>query len=118
MKEKTGVKTKSGLATAAMVLGIVGMAISLIPIVNNASIILGLLAVVLGVNPVVKKVSVGKAVAAIILGVLAITVTFAMQASFMKAIDDATNGFEDEMGYLLGERTEDILANNLDVKIG
>lgn len=39
---------KSGLSVAAMVLGIIGIALSFIPIINNAAFVLGILAFIFG----------------------------------------------------------------------
>ena len=46
---------KSGLATAGLVLGIIGICLSFIPILNNASFFLGILAVIFGIIPLIKK---------------------------------------------------------------
>ena len=71
MNEK---KTGNGLAIAALVLGIVGVAGALIPLVNFVSIILGILAVVFGIIAILqaKKVGAphGKAIAGLVLGVV------------------------------------------------
>lgn len=115
-KEKT-VK-KSGFATAGLVCGIIGVCTSFIPIVNNASFFLGILALIFGIIPLIKKASIGKAVAAIILAILSVVITLVMQAAVSKAIDDAVDEFNEEMDYISGDKTEDIIGNYLDVKIG
>ena len=107
-------KRKSGLAIAALVLGIIGICLSFIPIVNNAAFVLGILSTVFGIIVLAKKRSLGKAITGIILGILAIVITVAMQSTMSKAIDESL----DELDYMLGEKTEDILENSLDVKIG
>ena len=107
-------KRKSGLAIAALVLGIIGICLSFIPIVNNAAFVLGILSTVFGIIVLAKKRSLGKAITGIILGILAIVITVAMQSAMSKAIDESL----DELDYMLGEKTEDILENSLDVKIG
>lgn len=49
-EEKTNVVVeKNGLATAGMVLGIVGVCTSFIPIINNLSFIMGILAIIFGI---------------------------------------------------------------------
>ena len=48
-KEKIETK-KSGFATAGLVLGIIGICLSFIPILNNASFFLGVLAVIFGLK--------------------------------------------------------------------
>lgn len=108
------VKKRSGLATAGMVLGIIGVCLSFIPVLNNAAFILGILAVIFGIVALIKKASLGKTLTALICGVLAIVITIASQAYFLKAIDDLA----DELGTLTGEQTDSILENNLDVTFG
>lgn len=46
---------KSGFGTCGLVLGIVGISLSFIPILNNASFFLGVLAIVFGIISLVKK---------------------------------------------------------------
>lgn len=108
------VKKRSGLATAGMVLGIIGVCLSFIPVLNNAAFILGILAVIFGIVALIKKASLGKALTALICGVLAIVITIASQAYLSNAIDDVV----DELGTLTGEQTDSILENNLDVTFG
>ena len=67
----------------------------------------------------------GKTLSALILGVLAIVITLACQISVSKAIDDAVdemneavNGLSDDLSAMAGEKTDDILENNLDVAFG
>lgn len=111
-------KQKSGMATAGLVLGIIGICTSFIPIVNNASFVLGVLAFIFGLISIIKKKGVGKAVAGLILGVLAVVITLYMQSQFVAAVDDAFSDLGDEMGYLSGEKTDEILENSLDVVFG
>lgn len=117
-------QTTSGLATAGMILGIIGVATSFIPIVNNISFVLGILALIFGLVGLFKK-SFGKAIPALILGVLSIAITLAMQAAFVKAVDDTmdeiNSSFEDlnqDIDYASGNKTQDILNDYLDVTIG
>ena len=42
-------KKKSGLSTAGLVLGIIGICTSFMPIINNLSFVMGVLAIVFGV---------------------------------------------------------------------
>ena len=116
---------KSGLATAALVIGIIGVCLSFIPIVNNAAFVLGVLAIALAIFPLIKKRSIGKAVSGIVLGVLAIAITLVMQAAMLNAVDeviddldDAIDDLEDDLAYMDGEKTNEILENFLDVNIG
>lgn len=75
---------KSGLSTAGLVLGIVGLCTSIIPIINNLSFVMGILAFIFGIISLVKGAGKGKNISAIILGILAIVITINMQ----KAVSD------------------------------
>ncbi len=111
---RTNTETKkSGFATAGLVTGIVGISLSFIPILNNASFVLGILAVIFGIVPLVKKASKGKAIAALILGVLSIVITLSLQSSWSKALDETSKKLDD----ITGENTEEILKK-VDVNIG
>ncbi len=113
-QEATVMAKKSGMVTAGLVLGIVGICTSFIPIVNNASFVLGILAAVFGLIGLLKKKSTAKAVCALILGVLAVVITLAMQSSWQKELDD----LGDDLDYMSGGKTNEILADYLDVTIG
>lgn len=109
---------KSGIATAGLVVGIIGICLSFIPIVNNAAFVLGVLAVAFSIVGFVKKASVGKSVAAVILGVLAIVITLVMQNVFVKAVDDAFDGLSSSFDNITGENTEKITEKYVDVTFG
>ncbi len=90
-------KEKSGLATAGMALGIIGICLSIIPIINNIAFILALLGLVFGIIGIVqtkngRKSGKGKAIAAVILAVLTIVLVLASQKLFSDALDDTTSG--------------------------
>lgn len=104
---------KSGLATAGLVLGIVGICTSFIPIINNASFVLGILSVIFGIISLVKKASKGKAIAALILGVLAVVITLSLQSSWSDSFDELSN----DLDNMSGENTEEVLKN-AEVNIG
>lgn len=92
-------KEKSGLATAGMVLGIIGICLSLIPIINNVAFILALLGLVFGIIGIVqtkdsKKAGKGKAIAAIILAILTIILVLASQKLFSDALDGAEDAIK------------------------
>lgn len=108
------VKTKSGLATAGLVLGIIAICTSFIPIVNNASFVLGVLAVIFAIICLVKKTSKGKVIAALVLGIVSIIITLALQSSWGKSIDKIS----DDLDKATGNKTEDVLKKDLDVTIG
>lgn len=104
---------KSGLATAGLVLGIIGICTSFIPIINNASFVLGILSVIFGIISLVKKASKGKAIAALILGVLAVVITLSLQSSWSDSLDELSN----DLDNMSGENTEEVLKN-AEVNIG
>lgn len=105
---------KSGLATAGLVLGIVGVCTSFIPIINNLSFVMGILAVIFGIIALAKKSNKGKVIASIILGVLAVVITLNMQ----KAVSDSLDTVSKELDKATGNSTEEILANDVDVSFG
>ena len=109
---------KSGFATAGLVVGIVGICLSFIPVVNNAAFVLGVLAVAFSIVAFVKKASIGKSVAAVILGVLAIVITIVMQNAFVKAVDDAVDGISSGLNDMTGENTDEIMDKYLEVTFG
>ncbi len=104
---------KSGLATAGLILGIIGICLSFIPILNNASFFLGILAVIFGIIPLIKKASKGKAIAALILGILSIVITLSLQSSWSESLDKVS----EDLDNASGENTEEVLKN-VDVNMG
>lgn len=104
---------KSGLATAGFILGIIGISLSFIPILNNASFLLGILAIIFGIVPLIKKQSKGKAITALILGVLSIVITLSLQNSWSESLDELSK----DLDTTLGGNTEEVLKN-VDVSIG
>lgn len=126
MEEK--VEKKSGLCTAGLVLGIVGVCTSFIPIINNLSFVMGLLAIIFGLISL-KKASLAKWIITVILGVLAIWFTISSQQALSESLNEAledfsgdmnkiSEEFNNSMGDLNGDNTESILANDIDVQIG
>lgn len=85
---------KSGLAIAGLVLGIVAVATSFMPIINNASFFIGLVGLVLGIIGLVQtrkgtKSGTGLAVASIVLNIVACAAVLASQAFYGSVLDDA-----------------------------
>lgn len=86
---------KSGLATAGMVVGIIGICLSPLPIINNVAFILGALALIFGGVGIAqtgdgKKRGRGKAIAGVVLGILSVAIVIMTQQAFSQAIDKAT----------------------------
>ncbi len=104
----------SGLATASLVIGIVGMVLSFIPLINNVAFFLGILAFVFGLIPLLKKTCKGKAIAGIVLGILSIVITLVMQSAISDAFDEAGK----ELDKMSGNSTEEVLKNDVEVKLG
>lgn len=109
---------KSGLGTAGLVLGIIGICTSFIPIINNLSFIMGILAVIFGIIALVKHDSKGKTITTIILGVLAIVITLNAQKAVSDSINEAMNNFSSDIDTMSGNNTEAVLANSVDVTFG
>ena len=120
---------KSGFATAGLVVGIVGICLSFIPVVNYVVFALGILAIVFAVVCFIKKASIGISVAAFILGVLSIVVAIIMHMLVYKAVDYAVNGMSKDLNDavdnissnfadITGENTEEIIEKYLDVTFG
>lgn len=107
-------KRKSGLATAGLVLGIIGICTSFIPIINNISFILALIGTIFGIVALVKKASKGQAIAAIILCILTIVITVNSQ----KSVSDSLNTWSQDIDKAAGNSTEEVLKNDVDVQLG
>jgi hypothetical protein len=105
---------KSGLATAALVLGIIGVVLSFIPIINNAAFVLGGLALIFAIIALAKKRSVAVAIVSLVLAVAAMGITLAMQKAAGDALDAVSNSLNDASG----DNTEDILKNDVQVDLG
>lgn len=87
----------SGLAVAAMVLGITALLFCWIPFLNVLSIILGLVGLGLGVPALIlalrgRRTGKGMAVAGVVLAVVSIIASIAISAAATKAVDDAISG--------------------------
>ncbi len=113
-----GETRRSGLGTAGLVLGIIGICTSFIPIINNLSFIMGILAVIFGLIALVKQDSKGKTITTIIIGILAIVITLNAQKTLSDSLNEALDTFNSEMDTMTGNKTDEILANNVDVTIG
>ncbi len=104
---------KSGLCTAGLVLGIIGVCTSFVPIINNLSFVMGVLAVIFGLISI-KKAGKGKMISTIVLGVLAITITLNAQ----KALSDSLDDISKDLDTATGKNTEQVLGTSVDVVLG
>ena len=107
-------KRKSGLATAGLVLGIIGICTSFIPIINNLSFVLGLIGAILAIISLIKKASKGQAIAGVILCILAIVITINSQ----QALADGLNQVSKDLDKATGASTEEVLNNDAKVELG
>lgn len=92
-------QSSSGLAIAGMVLGIVGIATSIIPFVNNASFFIGIVGLILAIVGMVgvskgKKKGRGFAIAGLVLNILTIIAVLGSQALYSAAIDSAMDSMK------------------------
>lgn len=85
---------KSGLATAAMVLGIIGVVFGFIPILGMLSLPLGIIGLILGLVAIkaMKSGRAGKSVtvAGIVTSIIAVVLFFAQGALWSKAVDEVS----------------------------
>jgi len=114
---------RSGLGTASMVLGIIAIVGCWIPFLNIFSIILGFVGLFLGIPALItllvkKKGSSGKIIAGLILCSLTLFIAFSMNGAATDAINESVDEFNSSMDEMSGNKTEDILKNDLDVKFG
>ena len=114
MSKSVETKNSSGLATAGMVLGIIGVVLSFIPIINNIAFFIGILALIFGIIGIVKKAGKGKAIAGIVLGILSIAITLAMQSAVSDSIDETSK----ELDKITGNSTEEVLKTEANVTLG
>lgn len=87
---------RSAMAVAGLVLGIVALATSFVPIVNNASFFIALIGAVFAVVGIVAAVrgtrtGRGMAIAALVASAVAIAVVFATQSLYGAAVDAAVD---------------------------
>lgn len=91
-------KSISGLAIAALVVGIVGLILSWMPIINNFAAVIAVIALILGIVGIVAsgknkaKSGRGIAVAAAIIAVVSLVVVMYTQSAYVAAIDSALDG--------------------------
>ncbi len=91
----------NGLATAALVIGIIALALSWIPLVGFFGFILGLVAVGIGIGAFVRsrvrQLGRGTAIAGTLLGGFAVVVSLAVWAATLTAVDAGVKQFDADM---------------------
>ncbi|HEX6416634.1 MAG TPA: hypothetical protein VFZ62_03850 [Candidatus Saccharimonadales bacterium] len=113
----------SAAAIIGLVLGIIGLLLSAMPIINNFAFVLAVIGLIFGVTGAVKakkgrSTGMGIAITAIILSLLSLVIVLASQQMYSNAIDEAAKTVETESGKMTGEKTEDLLKTDVDVTIG
>lgn len=116
--KKNNTEKKSGLATASLVLSIIGLCTSFIPIINNLSFALALIAIVFSIISLIKKASKKTAIIGIIISIITIIVVVNAQQTLSDSINNTVNEINNGIDEASGSKTEEILANNVDVTIG
>lgn len=91
-----GEKGTSGLAVTGLVLGIVAIATSFMPIINNVSFFIAIVGLILAIVGLVginkgKKKGKGMAIAGLVLNVIAFVVVLASQAFYSSVLDSAAD---------------------------
>ena len=89
--------SKTGLGIAGFVLGIIALATSFLPIINNFSALLAAIGFVLALIGTIacvkgRKSGKGLSVAGVVMNVIAFAVVLATQSMYSSAIDDAFSG--------------------------
>lgn len=113
----------SVMAIIGLILGIIGLLLSGVPIINNFAFVLAVLGLACGIIGLVgvkkgKRKGGKMAVVAIVLSVLAFAIVLASQAFYGKVLDDASKSVDETAGKMSGEKTDDLLKTDVDVKLG
>ena len=85
---------KSGLATAALVLGIVGISLSFIPFIGVASLVLGVLGIVFGIIALRRNLSLPKSIVGLSLASIGLVIALLIQIIFFAALGVALRELE------------------------
>ena len=107
-------KNSSGLATAGMVLGIIGVVLSFIPIINNIAFFIGILALIFGIIVIGKNAGQVKSIAGRVFGILSLYITLSKQKDLSDAIDETSK----ELDKITGNSTEEVLKTEANVTLG
>jgi hypothetical protein len=94
-------KTSNGLATAAMVLGIIGVVLAIVPLLGVVGAVTGGVGLALAVPALIlarqRNVGTGKAVTGLVLGIASIMVFVLVTGATVAAVDSAVKGAEKEV---------------------
>lgn len=111
------VKT-SGLAIAALVLGIIGLVLSFIPIINNVAFVLGVVGVILGTIGIVKSRKKAMGIVAVILCVASMGLTIFAQQALVDSLNDSLDEYNESVDNMSGKNTDELLGTSVDVQLG
>lgn len=107
-------KQKTGFGITALVLGIVGLVLSFIPIINNLAFFLGILGVIFGIVALVTHNKKGISIAGLVTGILAMVITLSLQAAWSKSLNEVSDNLSD----MTGENTEQLIGTAVDIQLG
>lgn len=116
-------QSRSGLAIAALVLGIVAMATSFLPIINNISFFIALVGLILAIIGIVgirkgRAGGMGIGVAGLVLCIVACAVVLGSQAFYTAALNDAADQANKQLDKMTGDATDEVLGIDVDVSLG
>ncbi|MFC4335753.1 FxLYD domain-containing protein [Salininema proteolyticum] len=116
-----------GMAVTSLVLGIVGLALAWIPLLNYIGLVLAVIGLVLGAVGLAgalkgRRTGKGMAITGIVLSILAAASVFVSgyiyTQAFNDAVDEVNDEIDDTVNRMDGSATEDILENELTVEFG
>lgn len=110
---------RSGLAIAALVLGIVALVTSFLPIINNISFFMALIGLILAIVGILgirkgKNSGMGMAIAGLVICIVAGAVVLGTQAMYGAAIDESSK----QLDKMTGNATEEVLDVDVQVDLG
>ena len=121
MATKNKKSESTGLYTAGLVLGIIGVLFAFIPLMYWIAYILGGLALIFGIVGLVKKAEGYKALTATILGAVTVVVAIIMNIITVKTVNDVVDSWGNELtntvSNFLEDYNGDALGDTVDVKI-
>lgn len=110
---------RSGIITAGFVLGIIGVVLSAIPIINNFAAVLGLLALIFGIVGIAQtrrsaRSGRGLAITSLILGIVTIGIVIISQMIYSAALDTVSKSIDKSTG----NSTSELLNKDVTVTFG
>lgn len=113
----------SASSMTGLILGIIGLLLSAVPIINNFAAVLAIAGLILGIIGLVgtkkgKRRGKGLAITAIILSVLAFVIVLASQALYSSAINSVSKDVNKSLDKISGNATAEILGKDVEVTLG